>query len=178
MQIIAGAARGRRLKVPREGTRPMTSRARESIFSILQWKLPGANVLDLFAGSGSLGLESLSRGAADAVFVDRGRHSCACIEQNIAAVGLGGVLMCQTVETALEQLTARFDLVFVDPPYADDDRAVLDVLAGIESVLAVDGLVVLHRQESSASPTADFLTSIDERLYGDARVTVYERKQT
>lgn len=177
MQIIAGAAKGRRLRVPPSGTRPMTGRARESIFSILQFELVGARVLDLFAGSGSLGLEALSRGAADAVFVDMGRRACDAISKNIDTVGLGGSLVCTPVEHALATVGGSFDIVFVDPPYADDDDDVLAVLAGVDRILATTGVIVVHRQESASAEVPDFLTSRDERRYGDARVSLYERKQ-
>ncbi|KAA3637268.1 MAG: 16S rRNA (guanine(966)-N(2))-methyltransferase RsmD, partial [Armatimonadetes bacterium] len=86
-------AKGRTIRTPPKGTRPMTGRARESVFSILANRLPGARVLDLFAGSGSLGLESLSRGAERAVFVENSRSAAAIIASNIEAVGLGGTVV-------------------------------------------------------------------------------------
>lgn len=175
MRIIAGAAKGRTLRTPPEGTRPMTGRMRESIFSILANRLPGAEVLDLFAGAGSLGLEALSRGAARAVFVESGRRAAATIEANIAAVGLGGTLMRAPVATVLASMTDTFDIIFVDPPYAEDDTMVTSVLGSLKQVMAAGGVVVVHRQARSTFEVPDFLTCSDQRHYGDAIVTMMER---
>ncbi|MEN8041847.1 MAG: 16S rRNA (guanine(966)-N(2))-methyltransferase RsmD [Actinomycetota bacterium] len=176
MRIIAGAAKGRTLDAPKSGTRPMTGRARESIFSILAQRIRGAHVLDLYAGSGSLGLEALSRGAADAVFVERGQRAVAILERNVDKVGLGGRVRRGDVTAFLRSETETYDLVFVDPPYADDDTDVHDVLVLIESCLAPQGVIVLHRQERSRVAVPDFLRTVDERRYGDAVVTMMERQ--
>ncbi|MGI9529939.1 MAG: 16S rRNA (guanine(966)-N(2))-methyltransferase RsmD [Acidimicrobiia bacterium] len=178
MRIIAGRAKGLSLKAPPDGTRPMTSRAKESLFSIIGNRLPEAVVLDLYAGSGSIGLEALSRGATSCVFVERGNRASKVLADNIDKVGLGGEVRMMSVETALAKLDGPFDLVFVDPPYAEDDRTVSDVLSRIEPLLAEGGLVVLHRQARSTLMAREFLTCIDERRYGDAVVTMMERSQT
>lgn len=175
MRIIAGTAKGTPLQTPRSGTRPMTGRARESIFSILAPRLPGSKVLDLFAGSGSLGLEALSRGAESVVFVESGRSAAHIIGMNIDKVGLGGTVINGQVERVLPKFTDTFGLVFVDPPYADDDPSVTAVLTELDRVLTDDGLVVVHRQAKSNLMLPDFLTSTDERHYGDAVVTMMER---
>ncbi|RLE15744.1 MAG: 16S rRNA (guanine(966)-N(2))-methyltransferase RsmD [Actinobacteria bacterium] len=177
MRIIAGAAKGRSLGAPRHGTRPMTGRARESIFSILSGRLPGAVVLDLFAGSGSLGLEALSRGASDAVFVEAGRVAARILRENIEHVGLGGSALEQDVNRFLRFEVSRYDLIFVDPPYEDDDEQVTSVLELLEPVLAPDGVVVLHRQARSVVELPDFLRTVDERRYGDAVMTMMERAE-
>lgn len=153
----------------------MTGRAKESVFSILSSRLPDARVLDLFAGSGSLGLEALSRGAADAVFVERSRDAVAVLRSNMDAVALGGTVVIGSVEDVLERLPGSFDVVFVDPPYADSDGAVENVLAGVQGVLSESGIVVLHRHVASSVSAPEFLTCTDERRYGDAVVTMYER---
>lgn len=153
----------------------MTGRAKESLFSIIHSKVEGARVLDLFAGSGSLGLEALSRGAAQAVFVERAHRSCKVISRNIAAVGLGGDLRAGTVEAIVPELGGPYDIVFVDPPYADDDPGVARVLGSLRRVLESGAIVVLHRQRSNTVDVPDFLTSIDERRYGDAVVTLMEK---
>lgn len=178
MRIIAGSAKGKSLKPAAKGTRPMTGRARESLFSIISGRLPGAEVLDLFAGSGSLGLEALSRGAANAVFVEHGRAAARILRENIDAVGLGGSLLERDVAVALPSLTRIFDVVFVDPPYADDDTSVEMTLMQLDRVLAPDGLVVVHRQARSHFGVPEFLTSTDERRYGDAVITMMERTAT
>lgn len=156
----------------------MTGRARESLFSIIAGRLPGAVVLDLYAGSGSVGLEALSRGAASCVFVERGNRAAKVLRDNVDRVGLGGEVRITSVEAALTRLDGRFDIVFVDPPYAEDDRTVLEMLSGIEPFLAEGGLVVLHRQARSTVLVPEFLTCVDERRYGDAVLTMMERSQT
>lgn len=175
MRIIAGDAKGRKLDAPKTGTRPMTGRARESIFSILTPRLRGTHVLDLYAGSGSLGLEALSRGAADAVFVEKGRKAVEALRDNVDRVDLGGTIRFADVHQFLRTHDARYDVVFVDPPYAEDDSDVVSVLGLIESVLAEDGIIVMHRQARSDVEPPQFLRTVDERRYGDAVVTMMER---
>lgn len=153
----------------------MTGRARESLFSIIAGRLPASEVLDLYAGTGSLGLEALSRGADTAVFVERGKSAARILRENIDAVGLGGSVLERDVSAALPSLTRVFDVVFVDPPYAEDDSQIEGVLAKLDRLLARDGLVVVHRQAQSAFGVPDFLTSSDERRYGDAVITMLER---
>lgn len=177
MRIIAGTAKGRKLAAPRHGTRPMTGRARESIFSILADRLSGAMVLDLFAGSGSLGLECLSRGASDAVFVEAGRMAAKVLRENIERVDLGGSVLEQDVSRFLRSDVRRYDLIFADPPYGDDDGQVRSVLELLDPVLAADGVVVLHRQARSSVELPDFLHTVDERRYGDAVITMMERAE-
>jgi 16S rRNA (guanine966-N2)-methyltransferase len=178
MRIIAGTARGRRLTTPQRGTRPMTGRARESVFSILGARVVDADVLDLYAGSGSLGLEALSRGAASAVFVERSPAALGCLRANIDAVGLGGHVVAGDAATILGRVHGPFGIVFVDPPYAAEDRVVGRLLAKVGPVLTERGLVVVHRRGSGPSDRPEFLTSIDERRYGDAVVTLMERSPT
>jgi 16S rRNA (guanine966-N2)-methyltransferase len=177
MRIIAGAAKGRKLDTPRKGTRPMTGRARESVFSILAPRLGGARVLDLYAGSGSLGLEAMSRGAVDVVLVERSREAVEVLRGNIDQVGLGGRVQPGDVQQFLRMHTVVYDVVFVDPPYADDDPDVLVTLELIDQVLARGGIVVLHRQARSNVVPPEFLRTVDERRYGDAVVTMMERVQ-
>ncbi len=153
----------------------MTGRARESIFSILANRLPDARVLDLFAGSGSLGLEALSRGADSAVFVESSRRAVTILESNIEAVGLGGTVIRATAAQALASMADEFDIIFLDPPYADDDRSVESVLGSLAPLTAVGGIVVVHRQARSMFDVPDFLTCTDQRRYGDAVVTMMER---
>ena len=178
MRIIAGVSKGRRLAVPQSGTRPMTGRAKESVFSILQDRLPGARVLDLYAGSGALGLEALSRGAASAVFIERDRSASLIIERNIDSVGLGGIAVCRPLPAAIDALDDVFDVVFADPPYAHTDDSVTDTLCAMDEVLADNGILVLHRQARSIVAMPDFLTCLDERRYGDAVVTMLGRLQS
>jgi 16S rRNA (guanine966-N2)-methyltransferase len=178
MKIIAGSAKGRHIKAPASGTRPMTGRVRESLFSIIAGRLAQARVLDLYAGSGSMGLEALSRGAESCVFVERGNRATKVLEDNVAKVGLGGTILSTTVESAIAKLDGPFDIIFIDPPYAHDDRTVGAVLERAEPLLAIDGLVVLHRQAASEVLVPEFLTCVDLRRYGDAVLTMMERSDT
>jgi 16S rRNA (guanine966-N2)-methyltransferase len=172
MRIIAGLAKGRRLLAPRGvGTRPMMDRAREGLFSSLGEASAGARVLDLYAGSGSLGLEALSRGASSAVFVERGRAALAALRANVAAVGLGGQVVAADVDAYLERAVGPFDLVFVDPPYALPLASVERSLGRLPDLLAGGGTVVLHRRAGQEFGRPPGLTVIDRRRYGDTEIT-------
>jgi 16S rRNA (guanine966-N2)-methyltransferase len=123
MRIISGTSRGRKLATPRSlSLRPTSDRVKESIFNILQDKVDGRVVLDLFAGTGNLGIEALSRGAKRAVFVEKGRHAIQLIQRNLAQLGFGekSEILEKDVNRAIGILKQRgecFDLVFMDPPY-------------------------------------------------------------
>jgi len=172
MRIIAGAAKGRRLASPGAATRPMTDRAREGLFSSLGPALIGAVVLDLYAGSGSLGLESLSRGAASAVFVERDRQALMALRTNVEAVGLGGEVIAADVEGYLDRGVGGFDLAFVDPPYALSLPSVERILGKLTPSMAGGGIVVLHRRAADERPQlAPLLAVTDRRRYGDAEIT-------
>lgn len=171
MRIIAGSAKGRRLQSPPDlVTRPMTSRAREGLFSSLGSRLLGATVLDLYAGSGSLGLESLSRGAATATFVEKNQGALRALRHNIATVGLGGTVFGGTVESFLQKYDEHPDLVFVDPPYDLALASVSDVLAQLVGPLGKGGTVIVHRRRGTGSPAAAGLATIDEKTYGDTEL--------
>lgn len=173
MRIVAGTAKGRKLAAPRgSATRPMMDRAKEGIFSSIAAIVPGARVLDLFAGSGSLGLEAMSRGAASCVFVENDRRAIAALDRNVEAVGLGGQVIRSSVERYLADSSGAFDLAFVDPPYALPLPSVEQVLAQLAQVLADDAVVVVHRragEELAVLP--DGLTEVDRRKYGQAEIT-------
>jgi 16S rRNA (guanine966-N2)-methyltransferase len=172
MRIIAGAAKGRRLRSPRGGdTRPMMDRVREAIFSSLGTRVPGARVLDLYAGSGSLGLEALSRGAAHVTFVERGPGALAALRDNVELVGLGGTVVPGDVEDHVASSTDRYDLVFVDPPYALPLPS-LERLLGLLSERVADGaVVVVHRRFGSEEPVLPSgLSLAGRRRYGSAEI--------
>ena len=149
----------------------MMDRAREGLFSSLGSAVTGARVLDLYAGSGSLGLEALSRGAASAVFVERDRAALAALRANVAAVGLGGEVVPAEVETYLARAVGPYDLVFVDPPYALALASVESTLARLPGLLAAGGNVVLHRRAGEGLGRPPGLTVIDRRRYGDTEIT-------
>jgi 16S rRNA (guanine966-N2)-methyltransferase len=174
-RIVAGAAGGRRLKVPASGVRPTGDRAREGLFNSLGslLDLDGARVLDLYAGSGALGLEALSRGAAEVVFVESGSRVLPVLRANVASVGLpGGRVVAGSVPMVVAgPAPARFDLVLADPPYATPVEEVLGVLQGLVAGrwLADDAVVVVERssrEEPWEWPTP--LAGLRDRRYGEA----------
>jgi 16S rRNA (guanine(966)-N(2))-methyltransferase RsmD len=185
MRIIAGEAHGRRLKAPRGlHTRPTSARARESIFSRLavRMDLAGVRVLDIFAGSGSLGIESLSRGASFVNFIDSSREAAVAIRDNLAQLGLAdrARVIVSDVRRALGELGnshEAFDLVFVDAPFKDDMSAeVLTLLSGLDLV-APGGWIVV--EQSKRAPDAPPAPSGHERVLvatiGDHRIAFYRR---
>ena len=174
-RIVAGTAGGRRLRVPRSGTRPTSERVREAVFSALgsRMDLVDARVVDLYAGSGALGLEALSRGAAHALFVESDRAALAVLRANIAELGLAGaVVRGERVAVALTgDPGEHYDLVFSDPPYALDEMAVAADLAGVGRWLRPGGLVVLER--SARGPVTvwpERVALLSVRSYGETRV--------
>lgn len=176
-RIVAGRAGGRRIAVPPNGTRPTSDRVREAVFSALEARidLDGARVLDLYAGSGALGLEALSRGAAHARFVESDRRAGAVLRRNIADLALPGAeITVAPVETVLaERPQAPSDVALLDPPYALDDAALARVLATLVDGgwLAPGALLVVERSARSAVPIwPDGVVEIAERGYGDTRV--------
>jgi 16S rRNA (guanine966-N2)-methyltransferase len=178
-RIIAGSARGRRLAVPAAGTRPTTDRVRESVFNILAARIDfdGLTVLDLFAGSGALGLEALSRGAGSAVFVESDPKAIKVIEANIKTSGLSGArAVRRRVADHLQHPGRPSDLVFADPPYDMADRDVAGLLADLTAgAVAHEGLVVLERAARS-TPTAwpEAFGDVAIRRYGETRIEVAE----
>lgn len=171
-RIVAGAAKGRRLRTPPRGTRPTSERVREALFSSLG-DVTGARVLDLFAGSGALGLEALSRGAQSACFVESDRSACAVLRMNIEALALPGAqLHCTPVQAFLRRREPGHvvDIVLADAPYALDDEALGEVLAALacSGRLARDGVVVVERSARGAAPRwPDEITAGRQRRYGE-----------
>lgn len=178
MRIIAGIAKGRRIAAPPgQGTRPLPDRVREALFSSLG-DVGGARVLDLYAGSGSIGLEALSRGAADVVFVEKNRRANEVIAANIEAVGLGGRVVARDVAAFVATDHGEYDLVFVDPPYSVELPSVEAELAAIAALLAPDGIIVVHRRFGDRSPVAPGLEIADRRRYGDSELFRFRNGQT
>jgi 16S rRNA (guanine966-N2)-methyltransferase len=167
-RLIGGAAGGRRIAVPPTGTRPTSDRVREALFSVLEARgaVEDAHVLDLFAGSGALGLEALSRGAAGAILVERDPRACAVIQSNVTAAGVHGALVRRAAVAAfLKRTPTPVDLVFVDPPYAEPVDAVLALLV---PWLADGALVVVEREVRSLAPAwPEGLAPEQARTYGD-----------
>jgi len=160
------------------GTRPMADRVREALFSSLADRVPQSRVLDLYAGSGSLGLEALSRGASFTVFVERNPAALTALRRNLSAVRMGGEVVAGDVGPFLGRCDARFDLVFVDPPYALSLASVGEVLGRLTPLLENGATVVLHRRKGEEAPPAqEGLVAVDDRVYGDSRLWIL-RKET
>lgn len=175
-RIVAGTVGGRTLQVPPKGTRPTSDRVREALFARLEHLdvVDGARVLDLYAGSGALGLEALSRGAEHATLVEAARVAADVCRRNVTALGLGD-RTAVAVERA-ERFTARpaahpWDLVLLDPPYDVDEPALADVLAGLPGALTPDAVVVVERSTRSPEPCWPAgLERFDDRAWGETRV--------
>ncbi|WP_309067180.1 16S rRNA (guanine(966)-N(2))-methyltransferase RsmD [Microbacterium sp.] len=177
-RIIAGAAGGVRLNVPSSGTRPTSDRVRESLFGALESSdaLDGARVVDLYAGSGALGLEAASRGAAAVDLVERARSAATIARRNAEGVrrSIGRAappvrVHAAAVGTWLRGAAGPFDLAFLDPPYDLPDAELTQNLTALASVLSPDALVVVERSSRSGSP--DWVTAglapLRDRTYGD-----------
>lgn len=180
MRIIGGKYRSRVLaEFAGESVRPTSDRAKESLFNILALKLYGARVLDLFAGSGSLGLESLSRGAKEVVFNDCAKDSLAILRKNLAAlkIPVGGEeakLLNFDFLVCLESVRGQFDLIFLDPPYRFDygEKALLKIAE--KGLLSENGIAVYERDRPFEGEIAG-LEKYDERKYGKTYMTFFKR---
>jgi 16S rRNA (guanine966-N2)-methyltransferase len=170
MRIIAGTHRGHRIAAPRgRDTRPTSDRVRENAFNLIG-PVDGASVLDLFAGSGAMGLEALSRGAASAVFVESDRDACRTINANLDKLGLHATVLCQDVVRAVAQERRTYELILCDPPY-DVDATGLP-FAGL---LADDGLLVYESSGRADPPELPGLAQRTSRKYGSARLTLFTK---
>ncbi len=179
MRIVAGSARGTRLAPVPAGTRPVSDRAREGLFSSLGARVERARVLDLFAGTGAMGIEALSRGAASALFLDSSPQAMSVIKQNLERTKLAehALVRRQDVLRALRQGIGSFDLVILDPPYRVSAAyldAVLAEIAG-QGAAATGGIVALTRSEGSYMPVIPVNWALERRLsYGDSAVLLFQ----
>jgi 16S rRNA (guanine966-N2)-methyltransferase len=172
LRIIAGTHRGRRIDAPKGlRTRPTSDFVRETAFNLIG-PVDGATVLELFAGSGALGIEALSRGAERATLVESDRVACRTINANLDKLGLHATVLCQDALRALATDRSTYDLILADPPY-DYDR--LPALAPhLGRVLAPDGLLV-YQTEARVEPEIEGLRVRTSRKYGSARLTLFEQ---
>jgi 16S rRNA (guanine966-N2)-methyltransferase len=171
VRVIAGEFKGRRLYTPRGArTRPTADRVREALFSMLG-DVSGARVLDLYAGSGALGIEALSRGAESAVFVEREQRALAALRRNLEAVGADAVVRRQDVLRFLARPEGTFDLVFCDPPY-DVAPAVAPALYDALPGLAEENARIVTESDKR-NPLLLSLPLVVERSYGDTRIAIH-----
>jgi len=186
MRVVGGQLKGRPLAKPlSDGLRPTSDRVREALFNILEhgiddFELTDAHVLDLFAGTGALGIEALSRGAASCVFVEQSPQSRAVIQENLTTLGLGGKTRVFRRDAAnlgpsLKQL--RFSLVFLDPPYGQGlaERALVSAIAG--NWFADGAIVVIEEELSAEIALPDGLEQLDQRIYGTTQL-IFARYQS
>ena len=177
MRVITGSARGRRLKTPDTyDIRPTTDNVKEAVFNIIQFDVEGRRVLDLFAGTGQLGIEALSRGAAEAVFVDRDREAVKIVKENLKACSLQAVVRQEDALSALRR-EEKFDLIFVDPPY--DAGLYGPVLETIKSVdkLTDGGIIICEAR--STEPLPDLAAPYGKRKeyrYGKVKICIYTKE--
>jgi 16S rRNA (guanine966-N2)-methyltransferase len=183
MRITGGEARGQVLKSPKsKHTRPTTDMVRSAVFGLLQDAPDWSRVLDLFAGSGALGIEALSRGAEWADFVDQQSQACAIIKDNLERTGLAGRahVYCTGAKGALGFLKEKYGIIFLDPPYAQPAliNSVLEQLAGSGSLAGGVRIVVCHATRSPLEPGYRGLIKVKERQYGDTTVTIFMKEAT
>src|SRR3954468_4220736 len=175
MRVIAGTYGGRTLKAPPgDATRPTSERVREALFSILGTRIQDARVLDLFAGSGALGIEALSRGARSATFVDNGTQAIKAIKANLSALEVDAEIRQSDALRFLahaSELGAQYDLVFLDPPYRQAERRARPLSEALPAVLAPGAVAVA--ESDRRAPLALELPLHDERRYGDTLIGIY-----
>jgi len=178
LRVVSGLYGGRSLKAPRGmNTRPTSARVREALFSVLG-EMSGLRVLDLYAGTGALAIEALSRGAASALLVEHDRAAAACIRENLTALGLGerATLLPRRIGHALGEISRRgpFDLVLCDPPWAELEPALTELgrlVAG--DAIATSGRLALEHAAKTPVPAIAGLLADDARRWGDTAVSLF-----
>lgn len=185
MKVIGGAARGRKLKVPKGmAVRPTAARVKESLFNILPHDFTGLRILDLYAGSGNVSIEALSRGAVEAVLVDESSRSAAVIRENLTRLELNPrtQLWVVPVARALRKLAhagEKFDLIFLDPPYERGlVKTTLEAIGQTELLNAGGRVVVEHSGREAVRPSYGALLLNDQRRYGDTLLSFFQRVET
>ena len=177
MRVITGKARGVQLKTP-DGmlTRPTADRVKEALFSIINFDVPGANVLDLFGGTGQLGIEAMSRGAERCVFVDAREDACKLIKENLKRTKLEGTVIRSDYMEYLNRCKEQFSIIFLDPPYAEEylENAIKRI-AEID-ILQTDGIIVAERPVGKDLPWEfDGYQRSKDYKYGKTLLTIYRK---
>lgn len=178
MRIIAGAAKGRKLAGPgTQSTRPATDMVREAVFSMVGTWVESADVVDLYAGTGSFGLEALSRGSATAIFVENGAKPLAALRRNVESVGLGGRIVDRSVQDFLRSSEETFDLAFVDPPWPMTPESLQADLIALDRLLRPNAEIIVSRRHGDDAPTVPSSWRVaTDRSYGDTRILRYEKE--
>ena len=165
MKILSGLYKNHAIVSPKGSkTRPTSSKMRGSVFNILQHEIDGAHFLDLYAGSGAMGLEALSRGAASATFVDKDKEATRCIRQNLKALGIDAQVIQSDAISALKRLKSPFDIIYIDPPY---ELTIEPLLEKIGDHLFKNGTILVE-QSSRVTLHVKSLHLMDKRLFGDS----------
>lgn len=181
LRVTGGEARGRRIRsVSGRTTRPTADRIRVALFNILGSKVNGARVLDLFAGSGSLGIEALSRGAASAIFVEKDRNCVLLIRRNLAELGYESISQVRQGDVVSEVKRlgmegVSFDIIFLDPPYAAEELIPALLAVSEAGVMSRGCLVVAEHSSRKGLPSIPSLNVVDRRVYGDTALSFFEK---
>ena len=177
MRVITGTARGRKLAAPSNNDiRPTTDNVKESVFNIIQFDIEGRKILDLFAGTGQLGIECLSRGAESAVFIDQSREAIRLVRDNLKTCGLNGTVLQMDAEAFLKTC-GKFDLIFLDPPYASDlyDK-VLKLINSVD-ILSDGGIIICEAARDKSLPELSLpYRKVREYHYGKVKLCKYTKE--
>lgn len=179
MRVITGTARGKRLKTL-EGldVRPTSDRVKEAIFSILQFEIEGANILDLFAGSGQLGIETISRGARSVTFIDNNKQALAVVKENLTQLGFlaQSKVLFMNAEDFLLTTGDLFDIVFLDPPYSKD---IINKLSGtLPRAISENSIIICETANTDIIPeTIGKLNKRKDYIHGKVRITIYRKSE-
>ena len=180
MRVISGSCRGRKLKSP-DGTdtRPTSEKVKEAMFSIIQFELEGRRVLDLFAGSGQLGIEALSRGAAEAVFIENNRSNAEVVRKNLETCHLDDsarIVMSDSL-SYLKRDEGEFDIIIIDPPYAENNlEKVLNLIVEFDR-LSLNGIIIIESDLEARLDEVDGLIKGKEYFYGKTKLSLYRKTQ-
>lgn len=181
MRVISGKCRGTKLDAP-EGltTRPTTDRIKETLFNMIAFDIPGCRFLDLFSGSGAIGIESLSRGAQKTVFIDNNKDAIACINKNLQKTGLQNLAIVDNIDiySGIKKLGVKkeqFDIIFLDPPYNLEGLETLFSLIIENDILAENGYIILENASTAQRPQVDGLELIKEKVYKTTTMSFFER---
>lgn len=177
MRVITGIARGRKLREPANmDIRPTTDQVKEALFNIVQWDIEGRKTLDLFAGTGQLGIEALSRGAASCLFLDESKQAVDIIKENVGRCGFQNARVLRTDSLGYLRSGERFDLIFIDPPYGKSmEQKAVDLIEEFD-ILTPGGIMTVETRRETPSPVIkEGYGTAKEYIYGKIKLTVITR---